>query len=270
MYYQTYGTQLGIGSYGHAGKIYDLDMKRVCHAEAPFCAGDFGAAWAWTKKLFGGALALESMETRMNMHVGTAHATPQHHDSAEQHATAQHHDSAEQHGGTRTSTSQNDHKTRVAQKRDELLKGYELFKTEKEALTQNPTDDPALDLDHPPLSASLSAGFNGLMSGTPDGLPLVGRIAAVDGGLYVGAACWIKYAVGLGEALARQILFEEAVPGQADVNRFSTTVVGEVGSEGKSWSQADVEEAVRVGYENRTALPKKGAVGWQGMYNVEE
>jgi glycine cleavage system T protein len=61
----------------------------------------------------------------------------------------------------------------------------------------------------------LERSFNGLMSFTPDGLPLLGESARVRG-LWLGEAIWVTHAGGCGKVLADLILHE------ADTQRFDT------------------------------------------------
>lgn len=69
---------------------------------------------------------------------------------------------------------------------------------------------------------AIADAFNGMFSFTPDGLPLLGPAAGIDG-LWIAEAVWITHAAGAGKSIAECMAegASEIDIGPADVNRFA-------------------------------------------------
>ncbi len=105
---------------------------------------------------------------------------------------------------------------------------------------------------------AIADAFNGMFSFTPDGLPLLGPAAGIEG-LWIAEAVWITHAAGVGKAIAECMIegASEIDIGPADVNRFAR----------HERQAANVCVRGGIGYENVHAVihPSEPSVAPRGL-----
>ena len=96
----------------------------------------------------------------------------------------------------------------------------------------------------------IAKAFNGLMTFTVDGFPIVGPSCEIQG-LWMAVGVWVMHSVGLGEALAEWIL-AGSPPSWFDWQRMSPHRKFETPLDSKS---PETRAAIQRSYEQRCAIP---------------